>query len=193
MDLKALLGDKYNAEMTLDEVFAAVEDLDMVERSAFDDYVPKRELDAQKQKSDKAASDAANWKRKYRAQLDDDEQKKQEQAEMNAQLMAELETLRKEKTISEYERAFVSQGYEAKLAHDTASALADGDMDKVFANQNKFNESLRKSVSKELLNNTPEPPAGTQGGTQGKSRKEMSLNELQDLYNTNPEAFGQSE
>lgn len=192
MDLKALLGDKYKEDMTLEDVIEATKDIDVVQSSVLDDYVLKSVFDTQKKKTDDAAHDAAEWKRKYRAQLNEDEKNKQEREDMNAKLMEELETLRKEKTVSEYERAFITQGYDSKLAHETAIALAEGDMQIVFTNQNKFNESLRKEASKQLLNNTPEPPAGNQGGQKTKAIKDMSLAEMQAAYNEDPNVFNQS-
>lgn len=72
----------------------------------------------------------------------------------------ELAELREAKTVSEYTAKFVAQGYDEALAKDTAKALADGDMAKMFANQQQFLENHAKQVKAEALKKTPRPGAG---------------------------------
>lgn len=48
-------------------------------------------------------------------------------------------------------------GYEEKLADATAEAMADGDTEKVFANQKKHLENVEKKVRAEALKDTPKP------------------------------------
>ena len=57
----------------------------------------------------------------------------------------ELNTLRREKSVSTYTADFLSLGYEENLAKETAEAMADGDFAKVFANQKKFKSELEKT------------------------------------------------
>ena len=109
---------------------------------------------------DKAASDAASWKKKHNELLTEDERKKQEDADALANMKKELDELRKDKTISEYKAKLIAQGYDEALASDTAQAMADGDTDKVFANQGKFLEDYAKKVKADAMKKTPKPPAG---------------------------------
>ena len=51
----------------------------------------------------------------------------------------------------------VALGYEEALADETAEAMADGDSEKVFANQQKHLTSFEKKVRAEALKNTPKP------------------------------------
>ena len=109
---------------------------------------------------DKAASDAASWKKKHNELLTEDERKKQEDADALANMKKELDELRKDKTISEFKAKLIAQGYDEALASDTAQAMADGDIAKVFANQGKFLEDYAKKVKADAMKKTPKPPAG---------------------------------
>lgn len=109
---------------------------------------------------DKAASDAASWKKKHNELLTEDERKKQEDADALANMKKELDELRKDKTVSEFKAKLIAQGYDEALASDTAQAMADGDTAKVFANQGKFLEDYAKKVKADAMKKTPKPPAG---------------------------------
>ena len=89
---------------------------------------------------DKAASDAASWKKKHNELLTEDERKKQEDADALANMKKELDELRKDKTISEFKAKLIAHGYDEALASDTAQAMADGDTAKVFVYQGKLLE-----------------------------------------------------
>lgn len=109
---------------------------------------------------DKAASEASSWKKKHNELLSEDERKKQEQADSLAQMQTELEELRTSKKISEYKAKFVAQGYDEALAEDTAKAMADGNSEKVFANNQKFLDDYAKKVKADALKKTPRPTPG---------------------------------
>jgi pilin isopeptide linkage protein len=65
----------------------------------------------------------------------------------------------------------------AKLAADTAIATVDGDVQKVFANQQKFLEQHDKDIKADILKQTPKPG---QGGT-GKQPPAMTLEKYRKL------------
>lgn len=109
---------------------------------------------------DKAASEASSWKKKHNELLSEDERKKQEQADSLAQMQTELEELRTSKKISEYKAKFVAQGYDEALAEDTAKAMAAGNSEKVFANNQKFLDDYAKRVKADALKKTPRPTPG---------------------------------
>lgn len=119
---------------------------------------------------DKAASDAASWKKKHNALLSEEEQKKQEADEKWADMEKELAGLRKEKTVSQYTAQLLKQGYDEALAASTAAAMESGDMGKVFANNQKFLEGYAKRIIAEKLKGTPR---GADGGTGGTMTKDM--------------------
>ena len=140
------------AEMTPEQKLAALEGYEYEDHS--------EELERQRAAVTKANGEAAEWKRKHTALLSEDEKKKQEDADKLASMEKELAELRKDKVVSDYKAKFVAQGYSEELADETAKALAEGDMTKVFANQQKFLADYAKGVKAEALKGTPKPPAG---------------------------------
>lgn len=130
---------------------------------------------------DKTASEAASWKKKHNELLSEDERKKQERDEHQAALEAEVASLRKERTISNYMAKYMAEGYDEKLAKETATALADGEMEKVFANQSAFLAAKTETLKKEMLKATPRTPAG-EGASIGDYAKRISdANERGDM------------
>lgn len=138
--------------MTADEKIKALEEFEYNDNSA--------ELERYKAAASKANSEAASWKKKHNELLSEDERKKQEQADSLAQMQSELEELRTSKKISEYKAKFVAQGYDEALAEDTAKAMADGNSEKVFANNQKFLDDYAKRVKADALKKTPRPTPG---------------------------------
>lgn len=163
------------AEMSAEDKLKALEALEEADNSA--------ELERMKNAVSKANSEAAAWKKKHNELLGEEERKKQEQADHLAQVEKELADLRKEKTVSEYAAKFLGMGYEESLAKETAQAMADGDTEKVFANQVKFNDSLKKSAIADKLKSTPRPGVGSDGGTV------MTLKKLRTLPDEEYEKF----
>lgn len=144
------------AEMSAEDKLKALEAMELEDNSS--------EIERLKNAVSKANSESAEWKRKHNALLSAEEQQKQEQAESLAAMQQELETLRKEKTVAKYTADYVKLGFDEKLAEETAKALADGDMVKVFANQSKANEALVKKTIADKLKDTPRGVGGQAGG-----------------------------
>lgn len=140
------------AEMSLDDKLKALEAFEYEDNAA--------ELEKQKAAVSKANSEAAAWKKKHNELLSEDEQQKQQQAEDIAAMQKVLDELRRDKTVSQFTAKFIAQGYDEKLAADTAKAMADGDTDKVFANQQTFLEAYAKQVKASAIQGTPKPAAG---------------------------------
>lgn len=171
------------ADMTPEAKLAALESFEYDDRS--------NEVARLKALTDKANSEAADWKRKHKALLGDDERKKQEDADRIAAMEAELNALRKEKTVADYKARYVAMGYAEDLAAESASALADGDMEAVFAKQRAFLTALEKKIKADSLRDTPRPPSGA--GSKAMTREEiMSIRdnaERQDAIVANIDLF----
>lgn len=167
------------ANMTAEEKLAALEAYD-VDMSGF----VKKEL------MDKAASEAAAYKKQLREKLSADEQAKAEQDEAFKTMQAELETLRTEKTIDANTKKWMSLGYDEKLATETAKAMVSGDTEKVFANHAKFIAEKEKNLRAQLLKDTPTPPSGegSKGMTKEDFRK-LSLDEKATFAKEQPERY----
>lgn len=146
--------DGYKPEMTADEKLKL---LDKYEAPALD-YTGYIKKDA----FDRIASELAEAKRQLKAKMSEDEQKEAERAAAEAAIKAELEALRKDKTITEHKSQYLALGYDEKLAGETAKAFADGDMAQVFTNQKLFVENLKKAERAAALagGGGTEPPAG---------------------------------
>lgn len=154
-DIQSLLGDAYKEGMTLEEINEVLADRELVDKSQFDGFVPKSLLD-------KATSEAADYKKKWKAASSDQEQKAIEDAEKQAAIEEELKALRRSNKVSEYEKQHLALKYDEKDAKEIAEALYDGDMDTVFRLQKKHEEALQKSIKADLMKQMPTPPSGNQ-------------------------------
>lgn len=153
--------------MTAEDKIKALESFEYNDNSA--------ELERYKSAVSKANSEAASWKRKHNELLSEDERKKQEQSDSIAQMQKELDELREGKKISEYKAKFIAQGYDETLAEDTAKAMATGNIEKVFANNQKFLDDYAKNVKADALKKTPRPASG-QGKVGAANYDEKILN-----------------
>jgi len=178
--------DGYKPEMTAEEKLAL---LDKYEPPAPDDAEAKK----WKAQFDRAASELAAANKALKAKMTEDEQKEAERLAAEAAIKAELEALRREKTISDSKARFLGLGYDEKLAAETAKALADGDMDKVFANQQIHIENVKKAERAAALAGDQKPPAGGGGSTEITKEQfdAMGYSERLKLHNEQPELFKQ--
>ncbi len=109
----------------------------------------------------KANGEAAEYKRQLRQKQTETERAEAERAEQEQAMREELETLRKEKRVSDYTAKCVALNFDADLAGKTANALADGDMDSVFDCLKAFVEATTTRLNNEALNRQPGLSAGT--------------------------------
>jgi hypothetical protein len=109
---------------------------------------------------DKAASEAADWKKKYRATLDEKERLDLEKAEREAQLQTEYEQLKRENTINKMAKSFIGMGYTEEQAIKAAEAQLDGDFEEFTRIQNAFLTARDKQKEAEWMKKMPTPPAG---------------------------------
>ena len=151
------------ADMTAEEKVAALEKIEINDNAS--------EVQRLKKLNDKASKEAAEWKRKHNALLDDDTRKQQEADERYQEMENELKTLKRDKTIASYTANYLKMGYDETLANEIAVAMADGDNDKVFECQAKFLENHDKEVTKGAMKNTPRPGAGEAGNLADEYKK----------------------
>ena len=151
-DLKSLLGDKYKEGMTIEELMALEVETD---NSAYDNL---------KKRLDEVASEAAGYKKQLRANMSEAEKKAAEDAEKYAEIVAERDQLKAEKTIAENAKGLVAIGYDDTLATEVATALFNGDAATVIKAQAKFVDAQKKAVLADAVKATPVPPAGGESG-----------------------------
>ena len=109
----------------------------------------------------KANGEAAEYKRQLREKQSEAERAEAERAEQDKSMREELETLRKEKAVSDYTTRCVALNMDADLAAKTATALADGDIDSVFDCLKAFVEATTTRLNNEALNRQPSISPGT--------------------------------
>lgn len=115
------------ADMTPEQKIAALE--------AFETEDPDYSGYVKKDIFDKTASELAAKKKELNEKLTEDEQKKQKEQEEREELQSKYDKLLRESEVSKFKAKLLGMGYEEKLADATAEAMADGDTEKVFANQ----------------------------------------------------------
>lgn len=123
---------------------------------------------------DKTASELASTKKSLKSKMTEDETAEEERKRVMESLQNEVDTLKKEKTVASYKAEYLGLGYDEKTAGETAKALADGDMSKVFANQKSFLESQKKMIQAEALKQQPELSGGNPPDKETLDKQEMA-------------------
>lgn len=185
---KDLLGSDYKEGMTLEEIEKALADKSFVTSGEVNSKYVAKAI------ADKYASEAADYKKKYRETLSEAEKKAQEEADAKKELTDKLEALERADRINKSVNQYIAMGYDEALAKSTAEAFEDGKMDIVFENQKTFIEAQKASLKDEVLKGTPAPPAGD-GGKEKKVTleqfKAMSYDEMVSLKNSDPDTYNE--
>lgn len=167
-------------QMTPEQKLAALESFEYEDNAA--------ELERLKSANSKANSEAAEYKRKLREKQTEEEAKAQKEAEDREALMKQNKELLERVAVSENTAQLVALGYDEALAAETAKAMYEGDTAKVFANQKKYQEGLKKKIEADLLDKTPKPPAGD-GKVTAEAFAKMTLTQKAQLKMQDPELF----
>ena len=185
MKFKDLLKDAYKDGMTLEEIEAALAEIELPEDLS-------TEVERLKTANSKLSSENADWKRKHREALTEEERKAQETADLIKQLQEENATLTRDSNVSKHKAKFLSMGYDESLAHDAATAMVDGDMEKLFSYQQKHQEAFEKKILADALKSTPKPvPDKTDGVVTREQVSKMSVSDRIKFYNEHPEEYKQ--
>ena len=183
MKIKDLLKDAYKEDMTLEEIEAALADIEFPE-----DQTP--EVERLKAALSKSNSENAEWKKKHREALSEEERKAQETADLIKQLQEENATLTRDSNISKHKAKFLGMGYDESLASDAATAMVDGDMEKLFSCQQTHQEALEKKIRADALKGTPKPvPDKRDGAVTIDDLRKMSTQERLEFSQKNPDEY----
>jgi hypothetical protein len=148
--------DENNVVTTTTDATADVKQTETVKTEpAKTENADSAEVEKLKAALSRANSQAADYKRQLRAKQDAAEAAEAERAEQEQVMREELETLRKEKRVSDYTGKCLALNMDADLAGKTAAALADGDMDSVFDCLKAFVEATTTRLNNEALNRQP--------------------------------------
>ena len=149
----------YREDMSAEEKMALLEHFDEKPDVVEPDGKPVGEM-VSKAQYNKVSSELAALKKQMRSRMTEEEQKEADRKANEEAMREELDTLRKEKTLSSHKAAFLAQGYDEAMAEEAATAMTDGDMDGVFAVMKKHSAIAEKNLRAKLLKETPVPPAG---------------------------------
>lgn len=179
IDVTAIEG---YSNMTAEQKVAALEALSLPDPD-YSGYVPKSQFD-------KASSELAAKKRELAERMSAEEQAQLAAKEAQEDLQNKYTALLRETTIAKHKARLLGLGYEEKLAEDTAQAIADGDVDKVFTNQKLHQEAFEKTIRSAVLADTPRPvpDGGSNTMTREKFRKLPPL-ERQKFAQEHPDEY----
>ena len=183
MNIKDLLKDAYKEGMSVEDIEKALEGIELpTDNSA--------EIDRLKNALNKSNSEAADYKKQLREKMSAEEIKAKEDAEKMEALIKERDALLREKTIAGHKANYLALGYDEKLANDTAEAMVNGELDKVFANQKKHIESVEKKIRADVLKDTPKPEGGNGSEVITKEKfSKMSIAEQHKYSVEHPEEY----
>lgn len=183
MNIKDLLKDTYKEGMTVEDIEQALSGIELpTDNSA--------EIERLKNALSKSNSEAADYKKQLKEKLSADELKAKEDAEKQEKLQMDYDALLRKVTVSENKAKLLALGYEDQLAGDTAEAMANGDAEKVFANQKKHLEAVEKKIRADILKDTPKPAGGGVGRAITKEQFEnMNYDERLRVFNETPEVY----
>ena len=117
-----------------------------------------------KKAQERAASEAADYKKKYNATLTDAQKAAQEKAEKEAERQEQFDKLLKENTVNKLSKNFLKLGYPENKAEEAANAQYDGDTETLFRIQSEVQESLIKQKEAEWLKSRPPVTTGAGDG-----------------------------
>lgn len=183
MNIRDLLKDAYREGMTADEIIAALDGIELpADHSA--------EIERLKNALSKSNSEAADYRKQLREKMSADELKAKEDSDKLEELQSKYDALLKESEITKNKARLLALGYEDKLAAETAEAIVNGELDKVFANQKKHLDSVEKKIREEVLTSTPRPTGGNGSETMTLDKfRKMSIEEQFKFSQEHPEEY----
>lgn len=118
-----------------------------------------------KRQADKNASEAKEWKEKYRSTQSEKEVLDAEKAEAEAKRNEEFESMKRTIQVHDLTENFMDLGYPKDLAKKAASAQVDGDTQALLGFQKQYQEQAKKAWEADFIKSRPEINVG--GGNGG--------------------------
>ena len=144
------------------------------------------ELAKVKRAQEKAASEAAEYKKKYNAKLSEKEKADEEKARIEAEKDEQFQQLVRENKINKLEKSYLSLGYTADEASKMAIAEVDEDLEAKLKIQLAVKKRWEKEQWAEFYKSRPELNAGVGDKQITKEQFDnMGLAEKSKLYNEN--------
>lgn len=129
---------------------------------SYEDQIQKLLVENAKLKraSERANSEAADYKKKYNATLSEQERASQEKAEEQARRDERLAELERENSIHKFTEQYLDLGYDKESAISAATAQVDGDVDTLFKLQKKIIDEKVLAKEQELIKDIPRAKTG---------------------------------
>lgn len=149
------------------------------------------ELARTRRERDKASSEAAEFKKKYRNSLSEVEAANMEKAEREAAREEEFKQLKREVEINRLEKTYLAMGWTADESARMATAEADGDFDGKLKVMAEAQERQKKEMEKTILASYGNVNVGASGSTTYTAEQfaNMSISERSKLYRENHEEY----
>lgn len=183
--LRELIGDAYNANMTLADIENALNGKNLADLSN-GQYVSVGKYNS-------AIAERDDFKAKYNNTLTEAQRAEQENIERENRYKA----IEKQNSIYRYTDKLSTTIKDKTVLTEVATLMADGKFDEAIDKQNTYlvaeNAEIEKRVKEELMKQNPQAQA--QGGTGGSVTKEqfagMNIAERTKLFKENPELYKQ--
>lgn len=130
-----------------------------------------------KKRLDEVSSENSKLKKTGNQNLSEAERQLEDLRTEKSQLQELYDELKKKTFIAENKAKYLSLGYDDALAIDTANALAEGDMEKVFGNAKKHQEALEKKIKAEVMKGMGSPDGK---GTPSKAMTKEEILKIRD-------------
>lgn len=167
------------AEMTPEQKVAALETLDI-------EIPDTKKL---KEALDKATSEAAENKRKWKDTLSEAERTAQELADEAKAREEKLAEYEKKEVIGTLTRRYMSLGFDETEALKLAEKHNNNDLESVFSAIGSFIKEKEKMAIAEKVKEIPAPHIGDPDKKTEKRVKDIPLEELQKIYDEDREEF----
>lgn len=139
---------------------------------------------------DKASSEAASWKKKYKDTISEAERKALEDAEAATALEERYKALEKENLTYKYTKQYMGLGYTEEMAEQAAKAQIEENHDAMFKIQSQFLEMKRKEFKASILKGIPSAPTGQEAPQMTKEEfSKLSYKETVEFKQKYPEMF----
>lgn len=158
----------------------------------FEERLAQLEIENRRLKAnlDKASSEAADWKKKFKSTQTESEQRAIEKAELEAQKDERLKILERENMTFKYTKQYMGLGYSEDMAEKCAIAQIEGDQEELFKLQGLFLEKKEKELKASILKNIPSAPVGNEEPQITKEKfNSMKYSEMLEFKNKYPETF----
>jgi len=185
MNIKKLLGESYKEDLTTQELIELLEKVEEPKDNSL-------ELSKLKSAMDKASSEAADYKKKYKSLVDEQTLQNEEKEESIKAMQEELASAKKQLSVIENAKQMLALGYSDEQATKAANALAEGKLTEVFKIQKEVMDGKIKAVQEQGLKAMKEPLAqGSEAVTSitPEQFNKMGYSERTELFKNDPDTY----